>query len=569
MLRTLLDGFIFLTHHIGLAFVLFVVLWEAGRRPAARHSLPGFPAGSPLPATRLLAAGLLLVAGTFCAIGVWYLTLDGFAGEVEPAVSSLAWVFQDGRPLYHAADAAERYSLLYGPSVYLTNGLFLHILGPTLMSAKLASFLAAVAGLLLLHGALTSRARSLPALAAVTVAVSLYWSQGFGIYLVRADSLLVFSVAFGLFVVRRAPRFLSLAGLAAILGFAVNLKIHAIVYFAPVLVLAAGRWGWRACGVSLLGAAAVVAAPFALYPQISWENYWGWVRNAADHGLGTQDLVLNLRFAFLLILPLAVTVIGGPGPAARWRSDRRLLTVLAAALVATLVVASKPGAGPVHLLPLVPLFVFVPARIWQAEGWAALRMARPHPRWLVPAVLPAAALTLTLSATVTEYRSTRLIAWQQDQSPGLSLEVQGIMERFPGLGISMACGGENASFRHTWIRPLLVFADNPVLIDPIAVMDCCLAGTPLSPATYRALAEGRIGLWLVPRGQQPFAKTNWYAPHNPIFPVAFQQEFTAHYSLRDRTPHFDLWFYNGLSQPRQAPAGWADATHARTDVLGP
>jgi len=134
------------------------------------------------------------------------------------------------------------------------------------------------------------------------------------------------------------------------------------------------------------------------------------------------------------------------------------------------------------------------------------------------------------------------------QQPELATDVRGIMAQYKGLTMAMACGGENISFRSTWPRPLLAFSDNPVLIDPISVMDSSLSGRGLSPSTYRAIADGRIKMWLVPRGQEPFRKVNWYAPHSPIFPDAFVRHFEAFYSPRAQTRYFDLWFWNGLPE---------------------
>lgn len=64
-----------------------------------------------------------------------------------------------------------------------------------------------------------------------------------------------------------------------------------------------------------------------------------------------------------------------------------------------------------------------------------------------------------------------------------------------GLTMAMACGGEDISFRSTWPRPLPAFSENPVLIDPISVVDSSLSGRDLSPSTCRAVgAAGEDGV---------------------------------------------------------------------------
>ncbi len=564
MIRTILDLGILLSRQVLVAFLVLggLLALLGWLRPAL---LPGWS-----PRHRMLVtAGCCLLAAFFLGIGLWYLTIEGFAGEVEPLVISNSWLLEQGQELYHPLDGANQYSVLYGPSVFLTNGLFLKVLGPTLTSAKLASVLAAFASVLFLLAAVSRKRNDPLAWAVVGCAVLLFWSHGFGIYLVRPDSLLVFAVALGIFLVRRAGSRLGVAGLAAVLGFAINLKVHGGLYFLPILYLAYRRWGRTSLVWIMGGAMLAVAAPFLLHPRISFLNYLAWLGNATLHGLTAQDLGLNLRFAFLLLLPLLGLAARTGFRSGVWRGQRGLLLWVFLALGPVLVLAAKPGAGPVHLLPFVPVMAFVPALVWSA--------ARPADRALpssrrVPArgLLAGAALTIVIAGMVSEYRATMLVAWQQGQAPGLAAEVRGIMAKYPGRHIGMACGGENAAFRWTWIRPLLVFADHPVLIDPISVMDCCLAGRPLPPATQEALGQGVVDLWLVPREQTPFAKVNWYPPHDPIFTPEFQQEFLAHHAKADRTEHFDLWFWK--KDEVQALPGrpdWANAANVQGEVLAP
>ena len=512
MIRHLLDFGILLSRQVVFAFVILAGLWFL----LGRVRLLDLRSGSRTISRLALLLGLILSAA-FSGVGLWYLTQDGFAGEVEPLVSSLSWLFQGGNPLYHALDSPEQYSLLYGPSVFLTNGLFLRVLGPTLVSAKLASILAGVGSLLLIFGSVATSLKDRLAWLAVGASVLLYWSHGFGVYLVRPDALLVCSVAFGLFVVSRSSPRLGLIGLAAAVGFAVNLKIHGGFYFLPVLYVAAEKWGRRPVFGSLALAAILVAAPFALNSQISPGNYLAWVANASRHGLDPRELGLVLRILFLSFLPLGILLVRLSGQISLLRPYRGRVISLLAGMAPVLILASKPGAGPVHILPFVPVVIWLPVAIWRDIRPQVI--ARPWPRPAVAqAVVAGAVSTLVLAGAVSGYRATRLVSWQLGQEAGLADEVRGIMARFPDLDIGMACGGENASFSHTWVRPLLVFADNPLLVDPISVMDCRLAGRTLPVATHRALVAGLIDLWLVPRQEKPFQKANWYRPPRPDLP---------------------------------------------------
>jgi hypothetical protein len=568
LLRLVLDFFIFCARYAVLAFVLFLVAYLVAHRWAYfRQHLTRF---SPTPWRKCGTVACLGLVALFVVIAGWYLFLDGFAGEVEPVVSSLSWMVNHGHALYNDFGAAERYSVLYGPAVFLTNGLFLEILGPSLVSAKVASLLGVLGSLVFLYAALARRSRDFPALVVVALAVLYYWSQGFAVYLVRPDALLVFAVGLGIFAAVRLRPLLAVATVAAALGFALNLKVHAVVYFLPVLVLLVHRLGWRALWLAGSGAVFVTAAPFLFHPQVSIVNYLGWLRNAVGHGLTADTLTATLGFALFLVLPLLVlryvcgpASLAGPG-------SRPLAAGLLPTFVLVLVLAAKPGAGLVHLLPLVPSTLYLVGRMIQ-DGWPdqpALRSALVR-QPLRQGLVVAAVLTVLVSGAVNEYRAVKLLDWQLSEAPDLAADVKDVMARYPALTMAMACGGEDASFRHTWLRPLLVFANQPVLIDPVAVMDCRLSGKDLAEDTYAALADGTIKMWLVPRSKRPFLKKNWYKPHDPVFSSRFMEHFEAYYAPRASSRYFDLWFWKGLPAGGAVAAMPVSGWGARGNLLGP
>ena len=552
MLRPLLDLFIFFARHMVLTFasVLLICLIVARFRQSgrlfdgARFSSTG--------AKRSIAGLAILLILVFAGIGGWYISVNGFAGEVEPIVSCLSWLVQTGQPLYTDFDAAERYSVLYGPSVFLTNGLFLRVLGPTLASAKLASVFGTVGSLFFLYGALARKRRDRMALSVTALAVLYYWTQGFAVYLVRPDALLLFAVGLGLFAAVKARRVLALITVAVAAGFAINLKAHGLVYFAPIFGLVYQRFGTRDLLRIFLGTAVVVIAPFFLYPQVSLVNYVGWLTNAMSHGLEMDTLSRTFRYAGFLLLPVVCAFMASRDRRRLFAENKLAIVLLAPVYGLTVLLSAKPGAGPVHLLPLVPTTMYLLGSVYRASLTVRSQAVLARPAFtgmpVRQAVLTATVLTALLAGTVNAYRSVRYVDYQIAQIPGLAYDVQEIMATYPDLTISMACGGENQSFRATWLRPLLVFANHPMLIDPISVMDSSLSGRGISENTYRAISEGRIAVWLVPRKQIPFSKVNWYAPHNPLFPVKFREHFIAHYTPHGHSRYFDLWFWNGLPE---------------------
>ena len=274
------------------------------------------------------------------------------------------------------------------------------------------------------------------------------------------------------------------------------------------------------------------------------DGYVGWIRNAMNQGLGMQTLAATTQYSAYLLLPVVVLLLISPRRVSLLRRHALVLGSLILAFLATLILAEKPGAGLVHLLPLVPTTMYL-------LGLLILDMvddpaAMPGPGVLPRAAVTAVLMTVLLGGVVNVYRAVRLVGWQSDEMPGLAEEVRGIIAQYPDLTIGMACGGENASFRSTWMHPLLVFAGHPLLVETVAVMDCRLTGMDMPPASFDALEDGMVKLWLVPRGQQPFVKRNWYPPHEALFSDRFRNHFETNYTPRGHTEYYDLWWWNGL-----------------------
>ena len=111
--------------------------------------------------------------------------------------------------------------------------------------------------------------------------------------------------------------------------------------------------------VAVLGiASGIVAAvvPF-LAPDVSLPHYVAFLEATLQHGFARPLLVLNLRFGAVLALPALLVVWR------RWRGESQPDLAMAACYLVCVaivcVIGSKNGAGPTHLLPFLPAFVFL------------------------------------------------------------------------------------------------------------------------------------------------------------------------------------------------------------------
>lgn len=543
--------------------VLLAVLFGAALAlfsiPSVRHRLRSFLErhGSLMAATASVGILAIYVVGI-----VWYLTLPGFAGEVEPTVASLSWAVQQGAPLYHGLDEAARYSVLYGPMAFLTNGIVLEILGPSILSAKLAGAITALLSLLFLYLSLRGFTGRRVALGYTALTVLFFFVHGPFSYQSRPDPFLVTSVAFGLLAVTRGGRWLSILGLAAALALAVNLKFHAGLYFVPALAWLGARSGWRPVVGSLGLAGGLTLLPFLFFDNISFTNYVQWLREASRHGLDAATFSQTARFLLFFSLPAILFL----SPRGRWNAplhDARPFALgLALCTPVLLVFASKPGAGLNHLLPLLPNFIWI-----SAAALASRRASETDAGWLFswPRLsLVAAGTVATLAiAGVVELKAVQRLHAQAADGHRITADLDRIVDSYgEEFTIAMASGGEGRNYELEFYRAHLIFRGEPLMLDVIAVMECQRSGRELPEEMYAWLERGEVDMWLVPKGGIPFTKRNWYPPHQPVYPEPFLALVRANFTLAATTDFFDVWIWKDHPLSGDSP----DLRPARTPV---
>jgi len=495
------------------------------------------------PVLILVSAGVFV---SFLATCLWYMTHDGYASPVEAMVTAVAWWVKTGGQLYHVPDATQQYSALYGPAIYLATGFYLDLLGPSILASKVGSLLSLYVSLVLLYLTIRRWVSNKLALGLTTIVVLLYWTCGTSSMLVRADPYLLAAVCLGMYSAGSPRRVLAVMGSALGLSLAVNLKLHSLLYMLPVLVLLDEQHGWRVT-LSTLGLGFIlVLAPFALHDNLSLFNYLYWMEISAHHGLQLDSLSHLLTRAFFIAVPVLVPLSVGSHPADRPWMRRRLILAWVVGNLVVVLLAMKPGAGQVHLLPIIPINMVFAARLWPAEGMRGLLFPNLRISWRLGAVM-SFLIAAIISGSVSGYRSARLASSLMQYSSEITVEIEEIMAAHPGRTIGMSYGGGDQYFHWTNLRPLLIFAGHPLLLDAISIMDSQRAHREFSAATIDAVEAGVIDLWLVPRQQQPFSLPNWYPPHEEIFPDELRASFAEHYRLEGEGRFFDLWGWDRTS----------------------
>jgi hypothetical protein len=473
----------------------------------------------------LAVAGLLWFAGA-------YLQSPNFTDHIEPNTAIVSWIWWEGGQIYHAVDAEERYAFLYGPLAYIATGIVYGLMGGSTFAAKLSGFVLLLAILGTLAWAVRRRFTS--TWYPVVVAIGYYcvlalFFRNFSFWS-KPDPFMVMGVTAGLAACVSGGRTGAWIACGVALGLAVNAKITGAVYFLPLVAWFLQRDGIGAALLIGVVAGLLAALPFLSPETISLANYIAWLQSAGGHGLSREMFFQNTAFMLFALLPVLAYFAG--------RIDllrRYWLVTLAsvAAIGLILVAASKPGSGPHHFLPFLPLFAFVAAvgAAENREGGGRISFWAPAAAFLLAATVKAAfALYYGLRVVNSQYEGEELVR-----------EIDSVIASYPDSNIYMGYG-DGSRYVTTFVRNHLAYRGYPYLIDASAMMDFQLSGIDTPAVTIARVLNEPDAVWLIPAGQEPFALPNWYYRRTGelLFPE-LNQGFGEHYRKAGSTPHYDIW----------------------------
>ena len=490
-----------------------------------------------------LAALGVAFSVSYVAITLWYLEYPKYTDHLEPVVASASWYAATGKPVYHEANSSNSYSLLYGPNLFLLNGLCLKTLGPSITTSKCAGVLSALMALAGLAGALFAIASWRTALALIGVYVALLDQFQSYSFWGRSDPVLVCVMALAVFGTVRFPdKCAVILGLAA--GVAANLKIHAGLYLVPLALFAFQRKRFRGLATAGVVGAGIFCIPF-LCPNISFKNYIETVGQAGHHGLSAMEF--KKVGEYILTLGICGICLG----ICLFRSPKRLLEsggkeyfpYLAAAVGAILLIwipASKHGGGPHHLMPFFPILAVGAARVIALGYWDR----SPQPLWNQVALL------MLVSWLACCYASgfQRIRLWKREHFEHRfeeAIDIARIIEARGRDYILLSGAGGDSDYPATFAAPMLVFAGFPASVEPGALMERKRAGADL-PGLSGFLAgiqkiDARPVMWLIPRGAEPFSMHTGYPPRDFLYSSEFRRDFNSTFKPVASTPCFDLY----------------------------
>lgn len=482
----------------------------------------------------VLIVGLAILAWLDLAVlSSVYLAYPGFVDHTEPSVAAISWRLLEGDAVYHGLEDADRTAIPYGPIAYAVHASVFAVLGGGLLPAKVGSVMAALATPLLL---LAAWRRETPGLKAGGIIVAL----GFILYLVpfsiwnRPDPFIAVLVAGAVWAIRSAEEKTAPWGatvlIAVLAGLAVNLKVPSGVFFVPLVLFHC--WGrplrhfLMACGVGLF----TVLLPFSL-AAFPFDGYVVWfAEQAGGKAFSWEPYGPVLKKGTLYALPLLFFALARRRPESVTRREHVYLWSYVLCLVILLPLAARPGAGSYYYYPFFPLTVDLMLRF--TRGVEVRRLAA--------GLLGLVALVMVLISVPVQKRFWRTLDWERSES--VFSEVQSIVETKMDHSMEMGYGASSAgfpSYKLTFYKALLVMAGNPYSLDATVGAEMLRIGVPMPEEALERIRTCRTDLWLVPKGEEPFALKSYYG--TPAFSEAFRQAFMGAYQRSESMEHFDIW----------------------------
>ena len=307
-----------------------------------------------------------------------------------------------------------------------------------------------------------------------------------------------------------------------------NLKVTAVFYVLPLLVLFAIRRGWRLPATAVAIALALFPLPFLL-PEISLPGYVGILQAVGKHGLDPSFFVRNLEYSVIFLLPVGMLAnLSRLSVGQRW-----YLGAIAVGLLGASFSGAKIGAGSYHLLPLA-------LPVLHCYFW--VRSERE------PATRDQAFSKLSIAWTLTMLLySVNFVeaVWHAYQFAGPARTVlANIREReIQYRGDSLQVGvGDDFRDPRTFYAYAPVFYGQRYLISGASVRDHQFGGVEIPAATLEALRNCSVRVWLIPGAQKPFAALNTYYPkERAAFGSDVTSAFAQNYRKVDSGSSYDVW----------------------------
>jgi hypothetical protein len=468
-----------------------------------------------------------------------YLLYPNYLDHVQATVASVSWLWMQGHELYPNWATGEIYGLIYGPVLFLINGMAL-LLSQSIFASKLPGVLSLGAALgatwMLLRWKTASSLTSLILLASL---IMLFAAFDEFVYWNRAEPFLILLSVLALWLAFRSSSLVAGVGIGVLTGVATGLKIHGFIYTVPAVAAALARIEVPRNRTIMAIIASACALAFALLPYlekgVSIIGYLRFLRMGVDEGFLVYQFIENVLFAVILTAPIIVVwIVRKPAlnPSERW-----LLAALGASLALITVIGAKAGGGTYYLLPLAPICIYAIAIVCASSKTDVAKVAS-----CVFVSYLFASLGLPL-----------LPFWNPPNSPNIVLnighlyrleataeqekiaELKTYLDAYPEAQIGITDYGHYSSY---FYRVFSVWNGRPLDIDFSVWMDLAYVGVD-EGYILRFIKGCAIPVWIFPLGR-PFTMINWYNGL-PLLSESFRRTFFTNYRQIEAGQAYQVW----------------------------
>jgi hypothetical protein len=465
---------------------------------------------------------------------------DGYLDHGEPIVVAAAYRMLEGAQVYPSLGGPTFTSNLYGPFLYLANGLMLWIFGGSVASGKLIGIVATGLTVLVTINAFRNVSRFWMLFVSIAMFGYILICLPFSIWN-RPDPLLLLVSALGVLVARsevferrRVMGWLLVGGLG---GIACSFKIYGPLFLMPVAIFMALR-DRSFFSLLIMSVAGTFTAliPFVL-PVFSLSNYFDWFSIMATKSNDGEMVTKALRYGVFFLLPTAVLIVQRIIVIGK-ETDNPFFDKLFAYAISMLFgaasciyLASKPGAGMYYVLPFAPVALDIMVRTCMENVGSSFKKRMTISTF---AVLVAAMLVTSVPI---QKRYFNALEW--DRTTAIKNDLHAIMLKYKDKTIQMGVGNLIAGYHNTLQKSELIFAENPYTVDFGVMMETSKLGIPLSNSLIATISDCDIDIWLIPVGEVPLEITGYYG--NKVVDKEFKEAFNLNYTLIDHSKYYDIW----------------------------
>ena len=458
------------------------------------------------------------------SLGVGYLIYPNYFDHAEPTIAIIGQIVASGGQAYPEGVEWQFNGLIYGPSLYLLNALGTQLFDP-ILGSKLPGVLSYVMGLSLLWWLL-------PSWFARAMMVLIYLFYEFGFWN-RPEAHLLFLTTLGIVLIENENNERTLLGLGLLAGVATTFKFTGFLFFAPlVFVILMRKNSWRQLPLAVLLGIGVASLPYAL-PVFSIDNHFAYIQLLATQTLSSGLMQSNIAYAAFSIFPVIWL----------WSSQRNhpefrqlgmiiLVDVFIELLVC--IAASKPGAGPHHLLPGLPIKIWLVHQLtyknkdFNARAYRFLGLV-----FFVMSIY-------FISYGYPKFLRVHLVSldsyWRQVEAKQELIE---LVKKYPRPLIGFS-GDKHENYSLSFYRP---YAFGPTYrnnLDPVAFMEVNYTLKVDDALFIQQIKNCSYPSILLPAIGEPYSMTNFYT-NKPLFTDGLRSNFYASYKKSLAGKFYDVY----------------------------